>query len=74
MHEPEDRVHALEEKSQIPVVDQVTFPVGDEPVTVTVQMVDVLMATDEGVQLTEVTELMEVVGVTLAVSDDGEYM
>ena len=46
MHEPA-------EKSQIPVVDQVTFPVGDEPVTVTVHVVPAMAATDEGLQLTE---------------------
>ena len=34
-------------------MDQVTFPVGDEPVTVTVHVAPAMATTDEGVQLTE---------------------
>ncbi|MDG7005109.1 MAG: hypothetical protein JRN04_03755 [Nitrososphaerota archaeon] len=63
-------MHQLEEKSQIPVVDQVTFPVGDEPVTLAVHVVEALTVKDEGVQLAEVDDAGLAGAVRETVSED----
>lgn len=55
-HAPPERVHDPEENAPAPVEDQEMLPVGEEPVTVAVQVEATPTATEPGRQETAVEE------------------
>ena len=53
-HAPEERLQEEGENVPAPLLDHVTVPVGEEPVTVAMHVVDEPTITDDGEQLTEI--------------------
>lgn len=55
---PEERVHVDLEKFPVPLAVHVTFPVGESPLTVAVQVEVEFTITGEGAQEIEVVEML----------------
>ena len=52
-HDPEESVHETPENLPLPVLDHETAPVGEDPITAAVQIVDAAAFTCEGEHVTE---------------------